>query len=201
MSNGLGAGFFGLTMLAVLLGLAGVLALTGAATLAVERWADLWPAPLRYMPVVLLAAVAAVAGFCVLALYDEAAVLAWLFAALVVAPLGAGGAYLRRSTSLGWPDALSVTALGWSPSYVAGVVATFGLVTAVQQALQLTSGEVEQMGVAWAAAAAGGLLAVAGTAAVGGWFAGRPPWSGAARTSGGPGGTSADEGLTATDER
>jgi hypothetical protein len=171
MSDGLGAGFGALMLLAVLVGLALVLALTGAVAVALDRRGSGAPGVTRYVAVALLVGVLAVSGFGVLALYDEAAVLAWVFAALVVVPLSVAGAGLGHRIGRPWIDVGASVAVGWSLPFVAGVVVTFGGLQVASQGLGLASGEVQSMGLPWVAATAGGLVVTAATVATAGRLA------------------------------
>lgn len=166
MSNGFGAGFFAISLLAVLGVLALLDVLVAAGWYAYQRRTGGRPPLVRYLPAVVLAAVLAVAGFGVLVLYDEAASLAWLVASTALLPLLVVGVYLDRTTALARPDVVAATVLAWGPAFVTGVLVVFGTRSGIDAVLGLTVGESRQLGVAWLAAAVGGLVVVLGMLAL-----------------------------------
>lgn len=166
MSNGFGAGFFAISLLAVL----GVLALLDVLVTAgwyvyQRRTGDRLPL-LRYLAAVVLAGVLAVAGFGVLVLYDEAASLAWLVASTTLLPLFVVGVFLDRTTALARLDVVAATVLAWGPAFVPGILVVFGARSGIDAVLGLTIGESRRLGVAWIAAAVGGLVVVLGMLAL-----------------------------------
>lgn len=71
MSNGLGAGFFAITLLVVLAGMAILVVLTMIASAVYHRRTGHIPMLFRYLLVVICAGVLGVTGFGILLLYDE----------------------------------------------------------------------------------------------------------------------------------
>lgn len=167
MSNGLGAGFAGLTLLAVLLGLATLLALSLIGVFVFRRRTDAVPRHLKYFSVAVLGGVILVAGFGVLALYDEAATLAALFLAIVLLPLAAVGVYVQRATGLNRLDTLATVGLAWSLPFLVGLVVTFGLTTGIGSTFDLAPAESRRLGLAWIASTVGGIVVVIGSVLLG----------------------------------
>lgn len=163
MTDGFGAGFFVLALLVALGGTALVLALLAVVAVVVRRRTGRVPTLLRYLAVAVLAGVVVIAGFGVLALYDEAPVGAGLLVAVVLVPLAAATVRGRRATDLGPLDVLAATALAWGFPCLAGVVLFFALDLGVAAALDLAPAEAGRLAVSWAAVAGSGLAAVAGT--------------------------------------
>lgn len=160
MSNGLGAGFFAITLLAVLAGLALLVVLSTGVSWVWYRRAGRVPAPLRYLLVAVGVGVLGVAGFGVLVLFDEAPAVAGLFALLVVVPLLVAGGYLERTTGLGRLDVAATTVMAWGLPFLLGVVVVFGVTTGLSSAFDLAPAEFRRLGVAWAGAAVGGITVV-----------------------------------------
>lgn len=156
MSNGLGAAFGGLLLIAMLAGLATLLALTLGGVVVVQRRTGTVPRWLRYLPVVLLAGVVAVAGFGVLALYDEAATLAAVFVAIVFVPLGGVGVALHRRPDLSRLDVLATAGLAWSLPFLLGLGVTFGSLAVVTSVFELAPAQSRRLGLPWGATAVGG---------------------------------------------
>lgn len=167
VSNGLGAGFAGLTLVAILLGLATLLALALVGVYVIRRRSGQVPHLLTYVSVGVLLVVVLVAGFGVLALYDEAPPLAALFVAIVVLPLAVVGIFLRRSTELTRLDSLATAGWAWSLPFVVGVVVTFGLTIGVRSTFDLAPVESQRLGLIWIATAVGGLVVVLGSLGLG----------------------------------
>lgn len=163
MSNGLGAGFAALSLLAVLGGLAAVSVLAAGGAALFGRRTGRLPAPLRYLSVAVGGAVVAVAGFAAVGLADEAPAAAGLFAMIgLVPPLFCGG-YLRRTTDGERSDVVVTTALAWGLPFLLGVVVVFGVNAALTATFELPTGGARQRGVPWLASAAGGLAVTVGT--------------------------------------
>lgn len=162
MSNGLGAGFAGLTLMAVLLGLAAILTLSLVGVFLFQRRNGSVPNLLKYLSVSVLLGVVLVAGFAVAALYDEAARLTAVFFVVVWMPLIAVAFYLNRSTELHWLDTVAVTGLAWSLPFIVGVFVVFGLTIGVSQVLGWTSVQSQQMGLTTIATIVGGIVVMAG---------------------------------------
>jgi len=167
MSNGLGAGFFWLLLLAVLLGLAAVLTLTLVGVVGFRRRTGTIPHLLKYVSIAVLGGVLLVAGFGVLAMYDEAVRLAVLFLAIVFVPLAAVGLYLHRTTKLTRLDTLVATGLAWSLPFVIGVGVTFGLTIGASSIFDLAPAESQRLRVVWIAMIAGGAVVVLGSVLLG----------------------------------
>lgn len=163
MSNGLGAGFTGLTLLAVLLGLSTLLVLFLGGVVVVRKRNRAVPPVLTYASVGVLLAVIAVAGFAVVALYDEAASLAGLFVALVLLPLALVGGYLRRQTEVTRVNLLSTIGFAWSLPFILGVFIVFGITAGVGSELGFASTTPQQESLARLATLLGGISVLAGT--------------------------------------
>lgn len=161
--DGFGAGFFALALLAVLAGIAVLLGLVAVAGFLARRRSGRVPRVLAYGSVVLLLPVVAIGGFGVLALFDEASVLAGLFAAVVVAPLVVGLGWLRRTGGRSWLFDLAATGHAWSLPYLVGLAAFVGITIGVNEGLGLAPAQSRSLGVGWYAAAGAGILAVAGS--------------------------------------
>lgn len=167
MSDGLGAGFGGLLLLTILLALAALLALSLAAVYLFQRRTDTVPSLLEYVSIAFLTGVVFVAGFAMLALYDEAPLLAALFTAVAAIPLLVVGVFLSRTTGLSGIDLLATTGWAWSVPFLVGVVVVFGVTVGVSHALGWTSVQSQQHGLAQFATIAGGLVVVAGSVILG----------------------------------
>lgn len=167
MSNGLGAGFAGVTLLAVLLGLAVLLAACLAGVFVFHRQRGSVPDLLSYVSVALLGAVMVVAGFGVVALYDEAPPLAVLFVAIVFLPIAAVGGFLRLRTELRPIDTLATAGVAWSLPFVVGVAVTFGLTTGLGSALDVPPAGAQRRALVWVATAMGGLVVGTGSILLG----------------------------------
>lgn len=150
-------------LLAVLAGLAALLTLSLAGVFVFQRRTEAVPRVLRYLSVALLAGVMLVAGFAVLALYDEAAPLAVVFVAIVFVPLGAVGMYLHRTTELLRLDTLVTAGLAWSIPFLIGLTVTFGGLNVITSVFDLAPAESKQLGLHWIATAVGAVVAVLGT--------------------------------------
>jgi hypothetical protein len=149
MSDGLGAAFGSLVLLAVLVGLALLLALTATGALFARRSRGRVPDLARYLATALLSVVLAVTGLAVLALADEAPAFVPLFVALVALPLALVAARGRLQRA-GWLDVAATAAMAWSLPFVATVALPFALVAHAGT----TTG---------VATAVGGVVAAAGT--------------------------------------
>jgi hypothetical protein len=160
MSNGLGAGLFAITLLTVLAGLALLVVMATVAAAVFDRRSGRVPMGLRYLHVAICAGVFGVAVFAVLALYDEAPVAAGLFTAIVVVPCLLVSGYLARSTDLARLDVVAATVMAWAIAFFVGVGVSLGITTGMETVLDLAPAESRQLGVAWVAAASGGLVVV-----------------------------------------
>jgi hypothetical protein len=167
MSNGLGAGFFGLTLLAILLGLAAVLTLTLVGVVGFRRRIGTVPQLLKYVSIAVLGGVLVVAGFGVLAMYDEAVLLAVLFLVIVFVPLTVVGIYLHQTIELTRVDVLVTAGLAWSLPFVIGVGVTFGLTIGVSSTFDLAPAESQRLGMVWIAMLVGGAVIVIGSVFLG----------------------------------
>jgi hypothetical protein len=167
MANGFGAGFFGLALLALLLGLAALLALGLVVVVVIRRRAGTVPGILEYGSLAVLGAVLLVAGFGVAAMYDEAVFIAVLLLLLVFVPLAAVGLYLDQTTGRSRLDTLATTGMAWGVPFVVGTGITFGLMIGVSSALGLAPAEPEQVWVTWTAMLVGGVVVLAGSLLLG----------------------------------
>lgn len=167
MSNGLGAGFFGLTLLALLLGLAAVLTLALVGAVGIRRRNGTVPQHLKYVSITVLGGALLVAGFGVLAMYDEAVLLVALLLVIVFLPLAVVGIYLYQMTELTRLDALATTGLAWSLPFVLGVGVTFGITVGISSMFSLAPAESRRLGVVWIAILVGGGVIVIGSVLLG----------------------------------
>ncbi|WP_255150633.1 hypothetical protein [Halorarius halobius] len=126
MSNGLGAGFGFLLLVGVLLVVAGLLGVVTVAALVLRLLRSRVPVVVRYLAGGLLGVVVAVAGFGVLALYDEAWLGAVLLVALVWVPLAAVAGRARLAGRR-WRVVVVTAAMAWPLPFAAGVALTFGV--------------------------------------------------------------------------
>lgn len=163
MSDGLGAGFAGLTLLAVLLGLAALLALCLVGVFASRRRTDRDPRSITFLSVAVLGVVIVVAGFGVAALYDEAPPLAVLLLAVVFLPLTAVGAYVRLTTDLQPTDTLATAGVAWSLPFVVGTAVTFGLSIGLGSVLELPPADPQRRALVWIATTVGAVVVVTGS--------------------------------------
>lgn len=163
MSNGLGASFGGLMLLAVLSVMAGLLGLFGAGVIVSRSRSKRVASRLRYPSVALVLGVVLVAGFAVVALFDEAALLAAVFVAIVIVPLGAVGFYLNRLTESPTVDIIATAGVAWSIPFLIGLVVTFGTPNVINSVFDLSPGESQQLGVYWGATALGAIVVMSGT--------------------------------------
>jgi len=148
VSNGFGAAFFALALLAVLSGIAGLLVVT---TLLVLRRRRPVSAPIQRVTAGLVGAVVVIVGFGIALLVDEAPPLAALFGVAVVIPLVAVAVRARLS-GRPWIAMAAVAGLSWSLPFLVGV----GLVFALQVATDLSP--VVMTGVAGVVVTGGALL-------------------------------------------
>lgn len=162
MSNGLGAGFATVTLLATLLVLAVLLVVTAAVALLSRRRRDSVPAAVVHEAVCLLGVVLVVAGFGVLALADEAPPAAALLLALVFVPLGGAVVVLRRAADRGLESTVATAAMAWRTAFLAGVAVLFVFVAGIEPALGLATWEARRVGLPWIETALAGLIALAG---------------------------------------
>jgi len=168
MTNGLGTGFFAVSLLAVLAGVAALLVLTtGGAFLARRRTGEV-PQRLRYLAVGLLAVVVAVAGFGVLALVDKSVGLAGFLLLTVFGPLALVGVRVYRDTDIdaeahaGPLDVLAATGMAWGPPFVAGICVLFAVVVGVGSVLNIVPGATARTVLSWVGALAAGAVVVVG---------------------------------------
>lgn len=162
MSNGLGAGFAGLTLLAVLLGLTTLLAVFLGGIVAVRRRNRAVPSVLKYASAGVVLVAIAVAGFAVVALYDEAAALAGLFLVIGLLPLAIVGGYLQRRTEVTPAELLATIGLAWCLPFILGVFVIFGITAGIGSELGLATTTAQQESLAQLATLLGGGIVVAG---------------------------------------
>lgn len=126
MSNGFGAAFFGLTLFAVLLAIAGLLVVTTGVTV---YWRHRQvPAPVQYGVVGLMGVVVVVAGFGIVVLADEAPPLAVLVGTIVILPLVLVAGRARWSGAP-WVTVGAISGMAWSLPFLVGVGLLFVLQT------------------------------------------------------------------------
>ncbi|MFB6296178.1 MAG: hypothetical protein ABEH66_04965 [Halobacteriales archaeon] len=123
MSNGFGAAFFALALLAVLAGVAGLLVVT---TVLVLRRGRQVPGAIQRVAAGLVGIVVVVGGFGIALLADEAPPLAALLAVVVVLPLVAVGVRARLS-GYPWIAMVAAAGLAWSPPFLVSVGLLFVL--------------------------------------------------------------------------
>jgi hypothetical protein len=134
MTNGLGAGFAAASLLAVLAAAAGVLAFVGVFGVLVDPGGRRVPRGFQYAAVVLLAVAAAVGGVGVIALFDEAPLVAALLAGLVPLPLLVAAARVVSGDAVrGRVPVAATVAVAWAlPFLVAlGVLAALTVGTSL----------------------------------------------------------------------
>jgi hypothetical protein len=170
MSNGFGAGFFAITLLAVLASLAAFLIIATVASVIYHRRTGQAPTLLRYLFVVIWLGVLGVSGFGVLLLFDEAPAAAWSVTSLVVVPLLAVGVYLARMSRLSPIGVITTTVMAWGVLFLLGVVIVFGVANGIDSVVGLAPAESRQLGVPWIAATAGGLTVTVGMVILGDRF-------------------------------
>lgn len=166
MSNGLGAGFAALTLVAglVLVGiLAGLVALAGY---ALGRRRGEVPHLVTHLLVALGAVALAVSGFGVIAFADEAALVAWLLACLALLPLLLVAGLRSRTSDQSPATTFAATVAAWAPAFLVGLAVTVGATSVANAALGLP-GAAQDTGVRVGTAALGGLVVVLGTAVLG----------------------------------
>lgn len=152
-----------MTLLAVLLGLAVLLAACLAGVFVSHWRTGAVPPLLRYVSAALLCGVIVVAGFGVVALSDEAPPLAVLFVAIVLLPVAAVSGYLRLTTELPHVDTLATAGVAWSLPFVVGVVVTFGLSSGLGSVLEAPPAGSQRRALVWIATAVGAVVVVTGS--------------------------------------
>lgn len=167
MSNGLGAAFGGLVLLAVLSGMAALLSLSLAVTIAARRRTEGLPGNLRNLSIAVVLGVVLIAGFGLVALFDEAPTLAAVFLASALIPLGVVGVYLHQIAEFSRIDGVAMTGLAWSFPFLLGVAVTFGIPPTINSVFGLAPAESRELGVYWLAAGAGALVVVLGALRLG----------------------------------
>jgi hypothetical protein len=167
MSDDLGAGFFALSLLAGLAGLADLLAGVLVVAVGLRGRTERVPRAIVVGAIVVLALVVLVAGFGVLALYDEAVPVGVLLLVVVFVPLKVVAATVRDRDRLGAVRAAATVGLAWSLPFLAALVVTFGLTIVVNAELQLVPPGRERA-VVYLATAFGGAVAVGGSLLLGG---------------------------------
>jgi hypothetical protein len=125
------------------------------------------PQLLKYVSIAVLGGVLVVAGFGVLAMYDEAVLLAVLFLVIVFVPLTVVGIYLHQTIELTRVDVLVTAGLAWSLPFVIGVGVTFGLTIGVSSTFDLAPAESQRLGMVWIAMLVGGAVIVIGSVFLG----------------------------------
>lgn len=167
MSNGLGAGFAALTLLAALGGLAIVSLLATVAAAVLVRRTGRLPGPLRYVFAALGVAVLGVTGFGVLALYDEAPAAAGLFLLLGLLPPPCVGLYLHGRLAVSALDLVATTVMAWAAPFLVGVAVAFGSMSALSTLFDVPPGGASGTSVPWIASALGGVVVALGAGVLG----------------------------------
>jgi hypothetical protein len=167
MSNGLGAGFFAISLLAVLAGLAILAILATIAATVLHRRTGRVPTLLRYLLGAICLCVLGVAGFGILLLSDEAPAVAGLFVTIVVIPFLLGGVYFERTTEGTRLAVISTTVMAWGLPFFLGVAVAFGVLNGISSVLDLAPAESRQLGIAWITGAAGGTAILLGMIPIG----------------------------------
>lgn len=158
MSNGMGVAFGGVVLVVVLAGMAALLSLSLAVTLAARRRTEGIPDNLRNLSVAVVVGVALIAGFGLVALFDEAATLAAVFLVSALIPLGVVGVYLHQMTEFSRIDTIAMTGLAWSFPFLLGLAVTFGIPPTINSVFGLAPGESRDLGVYWLATGAGAIV-------------------------------------------
>lgn len=167
MSNGLGAGLFAVTFVAILAGLALLAVLATIVSVAFRRQTGRFPALLRYPVVAIGIGALGVSVFGTLVVYEDAPAAAGIFLLLGVLPLLVASTYVHSTTDLGRIDLVVTTVMAWGLPFLLGVVLAVGVMSGINSVLDLTTLEARQMGVPWIALAVGGIGIVLGTIALG----------------------------------
>jgi hypothetical protein len=167
MSNGLGAGFGALALLALLVGLALFSALATVVSVAWYRQAGRFPSWLRYLFVLIGVAAVVVTGVGVLALFDEAPTAAGLFLLLGLLPLFGAGVALGRKAESTRLALVVTTVMAWGPALLVGVIVTFGAMGVLVSLLDVPAAVASETSLPWIAAAIGGAVVVVATTLLG----------------------------------
>ena len=167
MSNGLGTGFFALTLLTVLAGLAGLSCVAAVAVTGWHRRRGVVPNAARYLLAALGVGIVGLGGFGVIVLIDEAFRAAWLFVTLNLAPFLIAGSYLRHRQNASMTAGMAATTVAWGGSFLVGVAVAFGVLAGAQSAFALAPVESRELRVAELAFTVGGVAVAAGTVALG----------------------------------
>ncbi|MFC7138418.1 hypothetical protein ACFQMA_01025 [Halosimplex aquaticum] len=162
MSNGFGAAFGGMMLLAVLSGMALLLGISLAGIFVLQRRTGSIPRFLRYLSFAVVVGVILIAGFSVAALFDEATMLATVFLAIVFVPLGVVTLYLHRENDLSRIDIVVTTGVAWSIPFLIGVPVTIGVPVLINRIFGLSPAESRQLGVYWIASVVGAIVVVFG---------------------------------------
>lgn len=162
MATGFGAAFGGLLLVAVLSGLAGLLGLVFAGALVARKRLGTVPRRVWSLSGALVLGVILVAGFAVVALVDEAPILAVVFFGTVFVPLGAVGIYLSRVPEVPPHETVGAAGLAWSLPFLVGGAVTFGLPIVINSVGGPAPAAARQLGVYWLATALGASVVVLG---------------------------------------
>jgi hypothetical protein len=160
MANGLGAGFFTISLLVALGGLATFVVLATMSCVGFFRRTNRVPPVVVYVMIAIAIGVLGVAGFGILLLFDEASAVAWLITSTVVLPFGVVGASLARTTDLPPAYVATTTVMAWGFPFFLGVGVVFGLMTGVEMVSAVAPSESRQLGIARSAVACGGLTII-----------------------------------------
>lgn len=160
MSNGLGAGFGGLLLLAGLfaLSLIGVACLVGA--FVTRHRSGRVPTLFQFFSIVEVGGVTLVGGFGVAALYDEAWLLATLFVVLVFIPLATIFVTLWRARVVDPVPGIAAAGWSWSLSFLVGTT-VLGAIVFTSSELGVATTAPAQQQIAMVATGIAGGVAVA----------------------------------------
>lgn len=139
MSDGFGAAFGAIALFAVLLAIAGLLFLTTGVAL---HWrGERVAAYTEHVALALVGGLVLVAGFAIVALADEAPLLAGLFAATTAVPvvLAAGRA---RWAGAPWPTVVARSGMAWCLPFLAGTSLLFVVATSTSASPAVATGVV-----------------------------------------------------------
>jgi hypothetical protein len=164
MSMGFGAGFFVLTLGALLAGLARIVLLGTIAIVAFNHRVGRVSSRLLYRSIVSGIGILGLALFGVVVMYDEAPMAAWLLASLAVLPLLVWGTHLWRTSELSNLDVITTIVIAWSLPFFFGVAVFFGVTQGIQSVLDLAPVEFRQLRVGWIAVAFAALNTIIGMA-------------------------------------
>lgn len=131
MSNGLGAGFTALTIIAILFAVSILTWVVAVAATLLDRRRPESSDASTYLLVSLGIIAVAVSGFGVVAFADEAVLVSWLLACLTVLPVGVAAGIQLRTTDLSPATIGAATTVGWGVGFPAGLAVTVATTAAL----------------------------------------------------------------------